>query len=254
MWASQAELLEKFIIQTRLLDWAASQCPGRSRVGGTFLGGCGGGEAWETLGEAGKGLLILQACPPPQVPGAQQGPPSHSCPSTRGPRRPTLPFPAQSPLPWLDACGLAAAHGSPSPAVREVPGPRGTFVPCPWVFPGSPCILTPTTEVGVCSSPWPHSHTCLCGRRPGEAPLLRLSRSHAGGEGSCQGPHQGSPSLSPALGLASSLLSHPVSGKLPEPKPGWMRNHKFTKSPCLPGRETAALTHLGQGLQPPGTP
>lgn len=65
--ASQAELLEKSFIQTQLLDSVASQCPGRSRVGGISLGGCGGGKPWETgagLGEAGRGLLIRQAWPP----------------------------------------------------------------------------------------------------------------------------------------------------------------------------------------------
>lgn len=100
----------------------------------TVPGGVGwAGLPWEGAGVGGPGRLGAawarqeEACSsprhgPPQGPRSPAGAARPLLPLHPGPWRPTLPFPAQSPLPWLDACGLATAHGSPSPAVREVPG------------------------------------------------------------------------------------------------------------------------------------
>lgn len=84
-----------------------------------------------------------------------------------------------------------------------------------------------------------------------------MSHSRTGVEGrggELPGSRRGSPSLSPASGPCCLSAESPGVWEAPRAKPGWMRHHKFTNSPCLPGRETAALTHLGPGLQPSGAP
>lgn len=209
VWASQAELLEKSIIQTRLLDWALSQRPGRSRVGGTFLGGGGGGEAWETRGLAWARQEKACSSPrhgPPRVPGAQQGPPSHPLqpPVPRGqhfPSQPRVPSPGWTPVVWLRPMAVPALRSGKSLA-------PGHLRPRP---PGLPRASLPpdTHRRGRRVLP----HLPLAGARRGPT----LSRPHTGGRKAARVPPQGSPSLSPALGLESSLLSHPVSGKLPGP-------------------------------------
>ena len=92
---------------------------------------------WEGLGDMGwawarqeEASLIPQAwLPPPRVPRAQQEPPSISCllcpPAQEAST--SLPSPESPPLAGR-ACGLAGAHGSPSPVVWEVPG---SWMPSP---------------------------------------------------------------------------------------------------------------------------
>ena len=119
----------------QLLDSVASHCPQEEQGGGTSLGGCGGGKAWGTWGGPGRGRKRPHSShkhgcpPPPRVPGAQQEPPSISCllcpPAQEAST--SLPSPESPPLAGR-ACGLAGAHGSPSPVVWEVPG---SWMPSP---------------------------------------------------------------------------------------------------------------------------
>lgn len=100
------------------------------------------------LGEAGKGLLIPQAWPPqgPWSPAEAALPllPLHPRPLEA---HTSLPSPESPPL----AGRLWSGRGpwQSQPCGPGSPWLLGTFIPCPWVLSGSPCSLTPTTEVSV---------------------------------------------------------------------------------------------------------
>ena len=214
------------------------------------MGGCGGGEAWARQEEA---SLIPQAWPP-QVPGAQQGPPSVSACSTRPPApRPELPFPAQVPPLAGRSCGLARPTAVPALRAGKSLAP-GHLRPLPPVRAGSPFGLTPAAEVSSHPSAWPvrtyPSPEAL-------ASLRRVSPSCTGVEGrggDLPGSWQGQPLPLPCSRACRLSADSPCVWEAPRAKPGWMRHQEFTNSLCLQGRETAALTHLGLGCSLAGAP
>lgn len=132
---SQAELPEKSFIQTNFWTRLLPTVPRKSRAEGLPWEGAGVGRPGGHgvgLGEAGRGLTHPTSMAPPRVPGAQQEPPSISCllcPPAREAST-SLPSPESPPLAGR-ACGLAGAHGSPSPAVWEVPGSWTPSPPAP---------------------------------------------------------------------------------------------------------------------------
>lgn len=139
--------------------------------------------------------------PPPEAPG---GP--------HFPSQPRVPSPGWTPVVWLRPMAVPALRSGKSLApghLRPLPlGPVRVSV--------QPDTHHRDQHVARC--PHQHSQPCICGLRQ-ERPLSSvISHSLTGGAGGLQGPHRGSPSLSPALGPASSVLSHPVSGKLPGPR------------------------------------
>lgn len=126
---SQAEILEKLVLQTQLLDSIAShgRCF-RKRVRG--WGGVGGVERPGRLRPARRGRQKVCSWS------------SHTQPTSMAPHspwsragRPTLPFPAWSLLPWRGhACGLdwVPWQSQPCGLVREVPGSWGTLACSLW--------------------------------------------------------------------------------------------------------------------------
>lgn len=190
----------------RLLDSVASHCPREGQGGGTSLGGCGGGKAWGTWGGPGRGRKRPQSShrhgplPPGSLEHSRGRPPSPAG-STRPPGSPALPFPAQSPLPWLDmpvvwlgptevpalrsGKSLAPGHLRPLPlgplTVSLWPDThhRGQFTP--WC----PAVLTDASSEAR-GEERPLSSTCLI-----------PAREWREGEGSGQGPGGAAPPSPP---------------------------------------------------------
>lgn len=141
---------------------------------------------------------------------------SHTQPTSTAPhspwcraRRPALPFPAWSPLPWRGhACGLdwVPWQSQPCGLVREVPGSWAplTCFSCAWPKQRTP-FRSQTLPLATVHRPFPPGS-----KKASFQPLgLEASRKRSG----CQGPTGAVPSSI----LTASLLSHPVFGKFPGP-------------------------------------